>query len=91
MSAPEPKQIYREMRKNGWREGSSKNPSRDVQYRPANPAKLVYSTKEAGDVLINVILAEKITIKINFFDPEIALRCAQDNLGVKKVLTCKKI
>jgi hypothetical protein len=71
------------MRKNGWREGSSKNPSRDV-YRPVNPAKLVCSTKNAVDVLFNVILAGKITIKINFFDPEIALRCDHDNLGVKK-------
>ncbi len=71
-----------------WMEGGIKqNPSPDVQYRLANPAKLVCSTNtKAVDVLFNVIFAGKITIKINFFDPEIALRCAQDNLGVKKVL-----
>jgi hypothetical protein len=73
------------MRKNGWREGSSKNPSPDVQNRLANPAKLVCSTKEARDVLMNVDLAGKITINIDFSDPEICLRCALRTIyGVKK-------
>jgi hypothetical protein len=77
------------MRKNGGREGSSKNPSRDV-YRPANPAKLVCSTKEARNVLINVILAGKIKIK-NYFFTEIGLRCALRTIyGVKKVLVPSK-
>jgi hypothetical protein len=41
-------------------------------YRPAKPAKLVYSTKESRDVLLNVVLTGKSQSKSTFLTLKLA-------------------